>query len=267
MEKGILKNEVIDYSVITKNDADFEVLTMKEACEFTDALQKRREVCVEDGVSLMYDTILIHKKAGTRKDAVRIKRKRDIPDFLNNAIEIWNGKLYLQCVEGTEIAELGSVVGYEVSDHTPSGYNCWVIGNAATNLVEKNGVFYKKATVFKAALLSDTIPDFLAGADVHKNADNSWSIKTSWGVSTGLSGEAYWVLYGTNEDGTPDANILNRTEKSFKDYIVCDSLGRDLGGLLELDNIWRSGKRTYILSPQGNRVIVTPDGARIDGKI
>lgn len=264
MKKGILKNEVIDYSAIAKNDADFEMPTMKEVCEVTDALKKRREEVCMDGVSLMYDTILIHKEAGTRKDAVRIKRESDIPDFLKNAIEIMNGNLYLQCVEGKEVSELGVVVGYEVSDQTPSGYNCWVIGNAATNLVEKGGVFYKKATVLKAALLSDVIPDFLEGADIRKNDDGSWSIRTSWGVSTGFCGEAYWVLYGINEDGTPDANILTRTEKSFRDYIVCDDMGNDLGSLLELDNIWRSGKRTYILSPQGKRVIVTPSGAKID---
>lgn len=188
----------------------------------------------------MKDTILIHKEAGTKKDAVRINRKEDIPDFLNGSIQIVDGMLHLECLEGKEVTELGSVVGYEVSTQTPSGYNCWVIGNAATNLVEKDGVFYKKATILKAAILSDTVPEFLLGATVRKNTDNSWSIKTSWGESTGFCGEAYWVLYGYNDDGTPDANILTRTEKSFKDYIVCDEQGKDLGRLFELDKIWHA---------------------------
>ena len=190
----------------------------------------------------MRDIIFIHKEAGTKKDAVRIKEVRDIPDFLKEAIQVVDGKIRLQCVEGNETAELGEVIGYEVSDRTSSGYNCWVIGNASTNLIEKDGVFYKKATIMKAALVDkEGLPSFLFGADIRKNDNGSWTIKTSWGESTGFPGESYWVLYGRNEDGTPDANILTITEKSFKDYLVCDESGKDLGWLSELDSIWRTG--------------------------
>ena len=190
----------------------------------------------------MRDIIFIHKEAGTKKDAVRIKEVRDIPDFLKEAIQVVDGKIRLQCVEGNETAELGEVIGYEVSDRTSSGYNCWVIGNASTNLIEKDGVFYKKAIIMKAALVDkEGLPSFLFGADVRKNDNGSWTIKTSWGESTGFPGESYWVLYGRNEDGTPDANILTITEKSFKDYLVCDENGKDLGWLSELDSIWRTG--------------------------
>lgn len=103
----------------------------------------------------MKNVILIHKEAGTKKGAVRVRRESDIPDFLKGAIKVVDSKVQLQCVEGTETANFGEVIGYETSERTPSGYNCWVIGNAATNLVEKNGVFYKKATVMKAALVCD----------------------------------------------------------------------------------------------------------------
>lgn len=220
---------------------------------------------IKKGGNIMENIIYIHKEAGTKKDAVRVSREQDIPDFLKKAIKVVDGKIQLQCVEGTETAGFGEVIGYEVSDQTPSGYNCWVIGNAATNLVEKNGVFYKKATIMKAMLVTDEeIPSFLSGADIRKNDDGSWSIKTSWGESTGFPGECYWILYGINEDGTPDANILTKTEKSFKDYIVCDEDGEDLGWLSELDEIWCSGKRKYILSPDHKRVLVTPSGAKID---
>lgn len=194
---------------------------------------------IKKGENIMENIIYIHKEAGTKKDAVRVSREQDIPDFLKEAIKVVDGKIQLQCVEGTETAGFGEVIGYEVSDQTPSGYNCWVIGNAATNLVEKNGVFYKKATIMKAMLVTDEeIPSFLSGADIRKNDEGSWSIKTSWGESTGFPGECYWVLYGINEDGTPDANILTKTEKSFKDYIVCDENGEDLGWLSELDEMW-----------------------------
>ena len=163
----------------------------------------------------MASTIFIHKEAGQRKDAVRVRSYNDIPEFLKSAI--------------------GAVIGYEKSEKTSSGWNCWVIGNADTNLIEKDGVFYKKATIMKAQAVSETVPDFLQGARTRKNADGSWSIQTDWGVSTGYPGEAYWVLYGTKEDGSPDANILTKTEKSYGEYIVCTSDGQDIGRLAEID--------------------------------
>lgn len=145
--------------------------------------------------------------------------------------------LVLDCVEGSELARAGVVIGYEKSESTLSGYNCWVIGNASTNLVEINGAFYKKATILKAQPVSEEFPEFLAGATIRHNADGSWTIKTDWGESTGFPGKAYWVLYGLKADGTPDANILTKTEKSYQDYIVCDEDGHDMGLLCEIDPV------------------------------
>lgn len=184
---------------------------------------------------IMAKMVKIHKQAGTRKDAVRISKVSDIPEFLRSSIDIAGDTLYLTCVEGNEKCPLGSVIGYETSDNTPSGYNCWCIGNAETNLIEIDGVFYKKATVMPAMAVTDEFPEFLEGADITHNPDGSWSIKTDWGVSTGFPGQAYWVRYGTKEDETPDANILTKTEKSYKDYIVCDGDGNDIGFLSEID--------------------------------
>lgn len=179
--------------------------------------------------------IFIHKQAGQKKDAVRVNTAADIPEFLRGTIEIVGESLILVCVEGTEKAPIGSVIGYEESAQTSTGWNCWCIGNAATNLVEIDGVFYKKATVLQAQLVDDEFPEFLAGAQIRHNEDGSWTIKTDWGESTGFPGEAYWVLYGTKADGTPDANILTKTEKSYRDYIVCDENGQDIGFLSEID--------------------------------
>lgn len=184
-----------------------------------------------------------NKEAGTKKDAIRVYQEKDILNFLKESINIIDNKLEIDCIEGKEKADLGSVIGYEKSDVAAHGYNCWVIGNAETNLVEKNGVFYKKATIMKAKLVTDEFPEFLSGAAIRRNDDGSWTIKTSWGESTGFPGECYWVLYGINEDGKPDANILTKTEKSFKDYIVCDDDGVDLGWLSELDKIWNTDKK------------------------
>lgn len=180
----------------------------------------------------------IHKQAGQKKDAVRVTRKEDIPEFLKGSIRFQDDTtLVLDCVEGSELARKGSVIGYEKSERTLSGYNCWVIGNASTNLVEIDGIFYKKATILKAQPVSEgeEFPEFLTGATIRHNSDGSWTIKTDWGESTGFPGKAYWVLYGTKVDGTPDANILTKTEKSYRDYIVCDEEGHDLGFLSELD--------------------------------
>jgi hypothetical protein len=183
----------------------------------------------------MAKMINIHKQAGQKKDAVRINTPTDIPEFLKSSIDVARGLLYLTCVEGNETCPIGSVIGYEESEKTPSGWNCWCIGNAATNLVEIDGTFYKKATVMPATAVTEEFPEFLKGADITHHPDGSWSIKTDWGVSTGFPGQAYWVRYGTKDDGTPDANILTKTEKSYKDYIVCDEDGNDIGSLSEID--------------------------------
>ena len=85
--------------------------------------------------------IKIHKSAGQKKDAVRVNSAQDIPEFLSESIKVIDGKLCLQCVEGDETSPLGKVIGYEKSERTASGWNCWVIGNADTNLVEVDGIF------------------------------------------------------------------------------------------------------------------------------
>ena len=179
--------------------------------------------------------IFIHKEAGQKKDAVRVTSVTDIPEFLKETITIDGNQLKLVCVEGAETCPIGSVIGYEKSENTSTGWNTWCIGNAATNLIEKNCVFYKKATVFEAQAVDNVFPEFLQGAPITQNADSSWTIKTSWGESTGFPGKAYWIRYGTKEDGTPDANILTKSEKSYTDYIVCDENSKDIGKLCEID--------------------------------
>ena len=103
----------------------------------------------------MNDIIFVHKQAGAKKDAVRVSSIADIPEFLKGAVRVNGDTLEIECVEGNETANLGEVIGYEKSEKTSSGYNCWVIGNAETNLIEKDGVFYKKATVMKAAQVTE----------------------------------------------------------------------------------------------------------------
>ena len=190
---------------------------------------------------MMNSIIHIHKQGGAKVDAVRVSAPGDIPEFLKEkeAIELSDdGLLHVTCVEGDEVGPLGSVVGYEESDNTASGYNCWFIGDPATKLDEIDGVFYTKSVekppVYAAQLISEEFPKFLEGAEITRNPDGSWTIKTSWGASTGFPGQAYWVLYGTDENGT-DANILTKSEKSYRNYIVCDEDGVDIGWLYKID--------------------------------
>ena len=69
-----------------------------------------------EGGNMMKNIINIHKEAGTKKDAVRVRRESDIPDFLKEAIDLVGNKLVIDCVEGKETADLGAVIGYEKSD-------------------------------------------------------------------------------------------------------------------------------------------------------
>ncbi len=181
------------------------------------------------------EPIYIRKEAGKKKDAVRISCEEDIPEFLKNSIHIVNDELELDCVEGVEHAPLGSVIGYEESEKTKSGINTWHIANAATNLVEIDGVFYTKAAVCLAQRIGEEIPEFLAGAPIERNADGTFTITTDWGKSTGAPEDAYFVLYGVKKDGTPDANILTKSEKSYDAYFVCTKEGEIIGKLSELD--------------------------------
>ena len=169
--------------------------------------------------------------------SVAIRSRILLPHGSSMASVGWNNAWFqnLGCFLITFSAPIGSVIGYEESSETSTGWNTWCIGNASTNLVEIDGVFYKKATVMKAQALDDEFPEFLKGAEIRHNEDGSWTIKTDWGESTGFPGKAYWVLYGVKEDGTPDANILTKTEKSYKDYIVCDENGEDIGFLSDID--------------------------------
>ena len=180
--------------------------------------------------------IRVHKVAGQKKDAFRANSEESIPSFLRESgtVTFHGDHFTLVCTEGDEVAPLGAVIGWEESQATPTGWNTWVIGNT-TNLIEVDGTFYKKATVLMAAPVTEEFPTFLEGAPIEHNADGSWSITTDWGKSHGFPGKAYWIRYGTKPDGKPDANILTKTERSYKDYIVCGEDGEDIGYLYELD--------------------------------
>ncbi len=101
--------------------------------------------------------------------------------------------------------------------------------------IEKDGVFYAKPKVIPACPMGVEIPDWLDGAPIEKNHDDSFTITTSRGKSTGNMMDSYWVRYGTKEDGTPDANILTKSEPSFDDYYLCTEDGQNICSLRDFD--------------------------------
>ena len=183
----------------------------------------------------------IHKQAGQRKKAIRINGADDIPEFLQGSIVIAFGRVFLDCVEGHEECPLGSVIGYERSEKTVSGWNCWCIGNADTNLIERDGVFYTKATILEATPITEEFPELMRGANIWRNDDGSWSFETKYGIMEGKPFEAYWVKSGENQDGTPKGYILTRSEESLNSFLVCDEAEEnDLGWLWQY-SIFRDG--------------------------
>lgn len=175
------------------------------------------------------------QKAPKKKDAVRINSAEDIPEFLRNTISIDGDEMVMHNAEGGEQrAPLGMVCGFEKSEKTSSGYGMWPISDES-RIIEKDGVFYAKPQVTPACPMGVEIPDWLEGAPIKKNHDDSFTITTSWGKSTGNMMDSYWVRYGTKEDGTPDANILTKSEPSFDDYYLCTEDGQNICPLRKFD--------------------------------
>lgn len=135
-----------------------------------------------------------------------------------------------------------------------------IFNNEGEILIHKKNIEKKYAIqIVRAHIVeTNTLPALLEGAWVRKNDDFSWTIKTSKRESTGMPYLSYWIRYGTNADGTPDVDILNVTDESFKDFIVCDKDRNDLCFLYELDDAMRS-KNRYSLNVNYNTIVIDTD--------
>ena len=184
----------------------------------------------------MQQTILIHKETTNKqKNIIRINSEEDIPMFLLNSIFVKDKKICLIFDGNLKFYPIGSVIGWDINSSTNTGFICWYIDPISQNLVEKeDGTFYS-TTILKTLAIDNEFPEFLEGANITENQPNSWSIENEQTERTAQSGQGYWVLYGTKEDGTLDADILLKTDPSYRDYIVCDENGKDLGKLCEID--------------------------------
>lgn len=186
----------------------------------------------------MYDIIYIHSRPVEHQhNAVEISTLSTIPEHLRKAISIVNCELWLDNENGCMTVPMGSVICYEKSDVTESGYNCWSIGRLGINLAKVDGIFYTKPTLIHAMLIpakEDVKPVWVNACNLTYNGDGTVTMKTDYGQATGRVGIDFILCHGMKEDSKPQASILATYDKSYNDYIICDESGKDIGKLSEL---------------------------------
>ncbi len=199
-------------------------------------------------------TISIMKQAGKKKDAFRLtgsKKGADIPPFLQQAVElkgVENSKFYfiLHALEGDEVITINDadsiVVAYEIVDSAKvenayklkkasdgNIYNVWWKKNAATTLVEKDGVFYEKPKPVEAQLATEKFPSFLGTPSALQNRlkqiQGGWAFKVSWSPEPlkATNYKGFWVKYGD-----ADFNFLEMGTDSANGYFLADKEGKSL---------------------------------------
>ena len=185
----------------------------------------------------MYNIIRIHTPAVKLQDnVVEISTLSTIPVFLRKAITLANHQLWLDNVDGLGNAPIGSVIAYEKSDLTYSGYNCWFVGRTI-DLVKIDGIFYTKPHIIHAMLIPDTDearPLWVNSSNLTYNGDGTATLETDNGTVTGRIGIDFIISHGIKKNGKPNASILSPYDESYNDYIVCDNSGKDIGKLCEL---------------------------------
>lgn len=186
----------------------------------------------------MYNIIYIHSRpVAHQSNAVEISTLSTIPEHLRKAISLVNCELRLDNEAGYKTAPIGSVVCYEKSTHTASGYNCWAIGKLGIDLTKKDGLFYTKPTVIPAMLIpapEDPKPVWVNACNLTYNGDGTATLNTDGKNFTGRIGIDFLLCFGMKENGLPKAGILATYDESYNDYIVCDTAGNDIGKLCEL---------------------------------
>ena len=180
------------------------------------------------------ELINIIKKPGI-KNAIRINEEKDIPDFLKEVIKIENEMIVLDCLEGIESVPLGSVIAYEKLD---SGkMNVWNKSNWKETLKEEDGVFYEIPKILKATPLDSDIPAFVKeslGNNLVIEGDTC-KLNTSFGLLSCKINQGYLVIYGINEDGSLNVNMVDKSTPSFKEYFVVDDNAEIIETLEEYD--------------------------------
>lgn len=186
----------------------------------------------------MYKTICIHSPAVAHKsNAVEVFTQSTIPEFLREAITLEDHQLLLDNNKGWEYAPLGSVICYEKSDHTASGYHCWAIGKVGIDLVRIDNTFYNKPHTLYAMLIpseDESKPVWVNSCKLTYNGDGTVTLKREGKSISGRIGIDFLLCRGMKANGNHNVSILTTYDESYSDYIVCDDSGKDIGKLCEL---------------------------------
>ena len=116
--------------------------------------------------------------------------------------------------------------------------NVWNKANWKETTREVDGVFYELPKPNLAVKVTDSLPQEIIeglGDRFSVLPTGEFQINTGWGLAKCAPGDGYLVIYGKKEDGSLDANFLNKGTPSFAQYHVLDKEGNMVRSLEEYD--------------------------------
>lgn len=199
-----------------------------------DAKERRMDKLLLDAIS--EQGFIEVTKLPQKKDAIRINAHRDIPKFLSKTISVYGNVVTFfnrESETGIEKAPVGSIIGYEKYEQSPSGWNAWWIEDESL-LNEINGEFYVKPVSLKVLPVSDKFPEFMRGADIVRSDDGTWTFNV-YGGQIAHPGKDYWVQTGVDSKGTPQGYILGKDTPSYESLVLLNENGEIANLLCCLD--------------------------------
>ncbi len=185
--------------------------------------------------------LFLRKEIKRKLNAIRINSKKDIPLFLSTSISIIEHTIYYISMKGMnenpKSCPIGSVIGWDTSQLTNTGFYCWHITNFE-NILEKDSFFYLISPLLRAEPIGDKLPDFFHGCTVGglmssivRHNENSWMIYRKNHQKVIPFWQGYWVF----EEKKSNIHILLKNDISYTEYLVCDKNGKSLGLLCEIN--------------------------------
>lgn len=186
----------------------------------------------------MYNIIRIHTPLVALPDnAIRVSTLNTIPVELRGAIQIINCMIRLHNDNGPQLVPSGSIIAYEKSEKTPSGYNCWAVAGPHTNVVKIDEALYIEPSIVHAMLIpdkEDIKPLWVNRCNLTYNGDGTTTLKNGIHSTTGRIGIDFIIASGMVGSPNFKPSILTRENPSYSDYLVCEESGKDIGKLCEL---------------------------------
>ena len=180
----------------------------------------------------MYNIFRVHTAPiALPENVVKITTVGSIPAELEEAIKIVKCKVQLDTNDGIKVVPTGSLICFEKSNQTPSGYNCQMVASPRTDLITIDGKVYIKPSIIHAMLIPDkneVKPLWVEHSKLTYNGDGTATLHTAKGDFSGRIGIDFLLCHGLKKGGNYEVNILTTYDKSYTDYIVCDESGNDL---------------------------------------